>query len=94
MEPTDFGHAFVARARAILSEVAELEHLSRAGRDPFSGTLRLGVIPTIAPYLLPAAMAALGRRVPGLEVRVRETGTSRPGPSIPPTPPTNGLRDT
>ena len=77
VEPTEFGHAFVIRARAILSEVAELEHLSRAARDPFSGTLRLGVIPTIAPYLLPAAMDALGRRFPDLQVSVRETVTSR-----------------
>jgi len=77
VEPTEFGHAFVLRARAILSGVAELEHLSRAARDPFTGTLRLGVIPTIAPYLLPAAMAGLAMRFPDLQVSVRETVTAR-----------------
>ncbi len=59
VRPTGFGEAFVARARAILRAVDDLDDLARAARGGLAGRLRLGVIPTVAPYLLPAVLSAL-----------------------------------
>ena len=75
VRPTQFGEDFVMRARAILRSVDELEDLARASRDSLVGRLRIGVIPTVAPYLLPAIIGNLTRLSPGLEIRVRETIT-------------------
>ncbi len=74
---TRLGEAFGERARAILREVDELGDLARASRDPLSGPLRIGVIPTVAPYLLPTIIKDLARRHPGLDLRPREAVTAR-----------------
>jgi LysR family hydrogen peroxide-inducible transcriptional activator len=63
---TAAGAAFLGRARAVLREADELLAASRRAADPFTGTLRLGVIPTVAPYLLPEAAPALRARYPRL----------------------------
>jgi LysR family hydrogen peroxide-inducible transcriptional activator len=73
---TVFGGEFALRVRDILRAVDELEELSRASRDGLVGRLRIGVIPTIAPYLLPAIIGALAHSHSGLEIHVRETLTS------------------
>ncbi|MEZ5811608.1 MAG: LysR substrate-binding domain-containing protein [Rhizobiaceae bacterium] len=73
---TSFGEVFAHRARAILRSVDELGDLARASRDSLVGRLRLGIIPTIAPYLLPAIIADLTRLHDGLDIRVRESLTS------------------
>jgi LysR family hydrogen peroxide-inducible transcriptional activator len=63
---TTAGHELVARARVVLREAEDLvEHARRAG-DPLAGTLRLGVIPTISPYLLPRLTAAFRAGFPRL----------------------------
>ena len=72
---TSVGEAFLTKARQILLGVEELENLVRASRGPLAGRLRLGVIPTIAPYLLPEIIAALGDRFPELELDLRESVT-------------------
>ena len=64
---TPAGEELVARARAVLLEVADLEEAARRFVDPLAGTLRLGIIPTIAPYLLPVAAPALREAFPRLE---------------------------
>lgn len=74
---TGFGEDFRERARAILRDVDALDELARAARDGRAGRLRLGVIPTIAPYLLPAVLPALGSARPGIDVHIRETVTPR-----------------
>jgi LysR family hydrogen peroxide-inducible transcriptional activator len=74
---TMLGESFALRARDILRAVDELGALARASTGPFSGRLRLGVIPTVAPYLLPRLMRALGGRFPDLDVRPREAVTPR-----------------
>ncbi len=75
VQPTRFGEDFVLRARAILRSVDELEDLARASRGSLAGRLRIGVIPTVAPYLLPAIIGNLTRLSAGLDIRVRETIT-------------------
>jgi LysR family hydrogen peroxide-inducible transcriptional activator len=74
---TKLGEEAALRARDILRAVDELGDFARASRDRFAGRLRLGMIPTIAPYLLPALMADLTRLHPELDVHVREALTTK-----------------
>lgn len=74
---TGLGEELVARAQAILRSVDELGDLARAARDRLAGRLRIGVIPTVAPYLLPRVIGALARLHPDLDIHVRETQTKR-----------------
>ena len=69
---TPEGEGIVAQARRVLEEVKRLEEVARGLRDPLSGEFRLGVIATLAPYLLPLALPPLKRRCPGLKLVVRE----------------------
>lgn len=74
---TAFGEAFRERLQAILQAVDDLDDLARtARRQPFS-RLRLGVIPTVAPYLLPQIIGDLLASFPGLDLNVRETVTPK-----------------
>jgi LysR family hydrogen peroxide-inducible transcriptional activator len=74
---TSLGEEFAARAQAILRSVDELHDLVRARQRPLLGQLRIGVIPTVAPYLLPGIVEALQRRYPGLDLRPREAVTQK-----------------
>lgn len=74
---TAFGEQFALRVREILRSVDELEDLARATRDRLAGRIRIGVIPTIAPYLLPAIIGNLTREFPGIDIHVRETLTQK-----------------
>ncbi len=72
---TPTGEEFLHKGRQILLAVEELDDLMRAAKGPLSGRLRLGIIPTVAPYLLPEIMLALAARYPGLQLEVRESMT-------------------
>ncbi len=72
---TAAGQAFVARARALLLEADALIESARLYADPFSATMRIGVIPTVAPYLLPLVAAAMREAYPNLTVRWVEEKT-------------------
>ena len=74
---TSLGQEFASRVREILRGVDELGDLARASRGGLSGRLRIGVIPTIAPYLLPTLAEALMRAYPGLDLDFRETVTPK-----------------
>lgn len=74
---TPFGEAFLTRARAILRQTEELEDLARAARAELAGRLRIGVIPTVAPYLLPRLIARMTALYPALDLTLRETITPR-----------------
>lgn len=74
---TGFGEAVLERAQGILRAVEELDDLGRAARDSLVGRLRLGVIPTIAPYLLPRIIGALNHDYPEIDLHIRETMTPR-----------------
>ena len=74
---TPVGDDLWPRVQAILRGVDDLSDLARASRATLTGQLRLGVIPTVAPYLLPDIIARLGQSHPGLDIHVRETLTSR-----------------
>lgn len=74
---TSFGEALLHRVRDILRSIDELGDFARAAQGNLTGRFRLGVIPTIAPYLLPRLIGDLTRSHPGLELHVRETLTPR-----------------
>src|SRR5215203_4603720 len=74
---TTFGVEAAPRVRDILRLVDELEDLARASRDRLAGRLRIGMIPTIAPYLLPKVIENLARMHPELDIHVRETLTPK-----------------
>jgi LysR family hydrogen peroxide-inducible transcriptional activator len=76
MRLTPAGAEVVARARAIIAAAEDLANFAKGVREPFSGPLRLGVIPTIAPFLLPPVLAALRARYPALKPFLREDLTA------------------
>jgi LysR family hydrogen peroxide-inducible transcriptional activator len=69
------GAAIIEQARRVLLAARELRELARQSADPFHGTLRLGVIPTIGPYLLPEITPALARTFPHLQLLWTEART-------------------
>lgn len=73
---TPFGRIILDHAERVLGDMQSLKEQAR-WRDGLSGKLRLGVIPTIAPYILPAALAALRSRDIRLDVEVQEAKTDR-----------------
>ncbi|WP_339756389.1 hydrogen peroxide-inducible genes activator [uncultured Hoeflea sp.] len=72
---TNFGEEFAVRVRGILRSVDELGELARASRDHLAGRLRIGVIPTIAPYLLPDIITNLTASNSNIEIQIRESLT-------------------
>lgn len=74
---TGVGQQFAERVSDILKSVDELTDLARASKGQLAGRLRLGVIPTIAPYLLPSVIREITRRYDGLDLHIRETLTSK-----------------
>ena len=73
---TPAGREVAHRARAIVQSVQDLGDLARQRAKVLSGPLRLGVIPTIGPYVLPAILPRLRAVFPKLQLSVRETQTS------------------
>lgn len=74
---TRFGEDFAPRVRDILRAADELGDFARASRAALVGRFRIGVIPTIAPYLLPTLIGNLGKSHPGLDLHIRETLTPK-----------------
>ena len=72
---TAAGDEVIARARRILSELDDLCEAAGDAGGELGGSLRLGVIPTIAPYLLPKAIPSIERAHPGVELYLREDRT-------------------
>ena len=74
---TAAGAEAVARAGAILAQAEDLVQACRSAGQPLEGRLRLGVIPTVAPFLLPSALPILRTRFPRLRLFLREDMTQR-----------------
>ena len=70
---TPRGQAVVEQARRVLDEVGKIQHLARGAQDQLAGALRLGVIPTIGPYLLPELVPILRKAAPPCRSRSRRT---------------------
>lgn len=69
---TALGEEIVRRAQGILNDVDDLTDLATSAKDPLKGIVRMGVIPTIAPFLLPKIMPAISEKLPDLELHLRE----------------------
>ncbi|MEM9433664.1 MAG: hydrogen peroxide-inducible genes activator [Pseudomonadota bacterium] len=72
---TSLGEEFLIRARKVLSDVEEMSELARLSSGQLEGKLRIGIIPTVAPYLLPRIIKTLSRQFPALELMPRESVT-------------------
>ena len=79
---TPFGERVVAQARRVLEEAVRLEEIADVGRDPLSGPLRVGVIYTIAPYLLPQLIPALHCQAPAMPLFLKEDFTANLIPAL------------
>lgn len=73
---TPIGLEAVKRARAILAATQDLVEIAAGASEPMTGLLRLGVIPTIAPFLLPHSLQLLRERYPELHLALREDLTA------------------
>lgn len=69
------GERVVERARVLLSEADNITEIARRARDPEAGTLRIGLFPTLAPYLLPHVVPKVRARFPDLELLLVEEKT-------------------
>lgn len=74
---TATGHDVAVQARLVLRDVDALVETARGRNEPLTGELRLGVIPTIAPFILPAVLPKLRKRHPQLELLLIEDQTDR-----------------
>lgn len=72
---TEVGSEIAARAREVLNEVDQIRAVARRTRDPESGTVRLGIFPTLGPYLLPHAVPMVRAAFPRLELLLVEEKT-------------------
>ena len=75
VELTSVGRLIIAHAREALAHAAQMEAVACAARDPLVGPLRLGVIPTLAPYLMPKILKPLRERYPGMVIELWEDQT-------------------
>ncbi len=74
--PTDVGQRLIDQARVVLSESAELKNIIEDHRNEVSGLLRIGIIPTLAPYLLPRFIGHYKRTWPNIIIKVEELTTA------------------
>ncbi|MFA7428965.1 MAG: LysR substrate-binding domain-containing protein [Rhodospirillaceae bacterium] len=74
---TPIGREVAERARAVLREVQDISDLARSARAPLSGPLRLGVIATLGPYLMPYVLSAFREEHPDLRLYMREDPSRR-----------------
>jgi len=72
---TEVGKEIAQRAREVLNEVDQIKAIARRTLDPESGTLRLGIFPTLGPYLLPHVVPKIRKRFPRLELLLVEEKT-------------------
>lgn len=72
---TEVGELVVARARAMLREADEIKNIARRAKDPESGTVKIGIFPTLGPYLLPHVVPGIVAKFPRLELMLYEEKT-------------------
>jgi LysR family hydrogen peroxide-inducible transcriptional activator len=75
VDMTPVGSQILLHAQRALAEAGQMEAVARASRDPLVGPLKLGVIPTLAPYLMPMILKPLRQSYPGLTIELWEDQT-------------------
>jgi LysR family hydrogen peroxide-inducible transcriptional activator len=79
---TPIGQQIIEQAQRVLEEAMHIKELAAGGRDPLAGTLRLGAIYTIGPYLLPKLIPILRRTAPAMQLLIQENFTHRLAESL------------
>ena len=74
---TPIGREIAERARKVIAEVEQMGEIARRSQDPEAGTVRLGIFPTLAPYLLPHVLPSVRKRFPRLELLLVEEKTDQ-----------------
>lgn len=74
---TPLGEEIVRQAQAVLEQAASIKEIAKRGKDPLAGPLRLGVIYTIGPYLLPDLVKQVIERVPQMPLMLQENFTAK-----------------
>lgn len=74
---TEMGELIVAQAQRVLEETATIKEMAKQGKDPLHGPLRLGVIYTVGPYLLPSLVKQMIQRYPGMPLLLQENFTHK-----------------
>ena len=74
---TSIGESIVEQAQRVIEQAAAIKELAKRGKDPLAGPLRLGVIYTIAPYLLPELVRNVIKRSPQMPLMLQENFTTR-----------------
>ncbi len=74
---TEIGRRVVAQAERVLLEAQQIREIAEAGKDPLAGPLRVGVIYTIAPYLLPTLIPLMHERAPKVPLLIQENYTQK-----------------
>lgn len=72
---TPVGEEIAERARSVLNEIEQIRAVARRNLNPAEGTLRLGIFPTLAPYLLPHVIPTLRKKFPKLKLQIAEEKT-------------------
>jgi len=75
--PTPVGERVIEQAQRVLEQAQDIREIAKQGKDPLLGSLRLGIIYTIAPYLLPSLVRVLHARAPQMPLHLRENYTER-----------------
>lgn len=73
--PTDVGQRIIEQARAVIKQAEEINNIVKDHKNQVSGMLRIGIIPTLAPYLLPIFVGAYKRKYPNIFIKVVEATT-------------------
>jgi LysR family hydrogen peroxide-inducible transcriptional activator len=79
---TETGRRIVAQAERVLMEASQIPEIAAAGKDPLAGPLRVGVIYTIGPYLLPRLIPRVHQRAPRMPLIIQENFTARLAESL------------
>ena len=75
VSPTPLGEEIIRHAQGVLEQAAEIKEIAKRGKDPLAGTLRMGVIYTIGPYLLPDLMRQIMKKTPQMPLMLQENFT-------------------
>ena len=70
--PTEIGKKIIEQARIILAESKKIDEIVQSSKQTVSGELKIGIIPSVAPYLLPVFIGKLTKAYPELEVKIKE----------------------
>lgn len=73
--PTDVGAKIVEQARATLHQAHKIAEIVQEAQGVVNGSLHIGIIPTLSPYLLPLFIGAFGRKYPGVQLQVEDLQT-------------------